>query len=226
MTSSYGSTHVFCEAKYEVDFRVAEFYNTITSSFYLASAVVGATLTKKHKSTERKVAVFAGWICVAAIGAGRAVFHAMLTFNAQLCDEIPMIAFVLILIAGKSNCIRDGLRPAAARTGVLLLSFALICCAAIYVSTRVYAVFLVTFTIGVVSEVTISCTIKEAATPQSRRALKRATLLIALGGIVWAIESQFCDAAPSVWMLHPVWHALSAVSAFYAVIHVSHLKEL
>lgn len=205
---------------------MAEFYNTVTSSFYIVSAILGAILTGKHKSLERHCAVCAGWICIAAIGAGSAVFHAMLTFNAQLCDEIPMIAFILVLLAGKSNCIREGPRPAAAQTGVLLYSFALFCCAAFYVWTRFYAVFVATFTVGVVAEVAISCTITDAATPQSRRSLKRATLMIALGGMVWAIESQFCDAAPSVWMLHPVWHALSAVSAFYAVMHVSHLKEL
>ena len=226
MTSLHASTHVFCEAKHAVDNRVAEFYNTVTSSFYLIAAVVGVVLTPKHKTLQRRCSVLSAWICLAAIGAGSAVFHATLTFEAQLCDETPIMAFLILLIAGKKDCLRDGLHPATARTGILVFSFCLTFCVAVYVWTRVYLVFVFTFTIGVVAEVTVSSAIREAATPRSRHALKRATFLIALGGLVWAAELHLCSAAPAVWMLHPVWHLLSSLSAFCAVEHVSRLKEL
>ena len=221
----FESTHVFCEPKFNIDSRIAEFYNTITSSFYLWAAVVGATLTLgKSKKPNRYWTLCAAWACLVAIGVGSAVFHARLTFETQMCDEVSMIAFVVVLLVGKRECVGCGPHQIHARSGVWALSGATLLGALLYVATREYVVFVVTFTLAVVAEVTVSSLIRDFSTQKSRRCLKNATLLIALGGLVWGCESCFCKTHPWVWVLHSVWHALSALSAYFAVMHVYRFK--
>lgn len=78
----------WCERNYEVCHYVAEFWNTITSSFIAILGLVGLYLTHREKLEKRFGALYIGIIIV---GLGSVAFHATLLLNSQLADELPMI---------------------------------------------------------------------------------------------------------------------------------------
>jgi len=78
----------WCEKNYEVCSFVAEFWNTITSSFIAVLGLVGLYLTLREKIEKRFAVLYAGII---VIGLGSVAFHGTLLLECQLLDELPMI---------------------------------------------------------------------------------------------------------------------------------------
>jgi len=78
----------WCEKNYEVCHFVAEFWNTITSSFISVLGLVGLYLSLRERIEKRFVVLYAG---IVIIGIGSVAFHGALLLEYQLLDELPMI---------------------------------------------------------------------------------------------------------------------------------------
>jgi len=78
----------WCEKNYEVCYLIAEFWNTITSSFIAVLGIVGLYLSLRERIEKRFSILYAGIILV---GLGSVAFHGALLLEYQLLDELPMI---------------------------------------------------------------------------------------------------------------------------------------
>lgn len=78
----------WCEKNYEVCHFIAEFWNTVTSSFIAVLGLVGMYLTLREGIERRFSVLYAG---IVVIGLGSVAFHGALLLEYQLSDELPMI---------------------------------------------------------------------------------------------------------------------------------------
>jgi len=78
----------WCEKNYEVCHFIAEFWNTITSSFIAILGAIGVYLCLRER-LEPRFAVLHALIVV--VGLGSVAFHGTLLLEYQLLDELPMI---------------------------------------------------------------------------------------------------------------------------------------
>jgi len=78
----------WCEKNYEVCHFIAEFWNTITSSFISVLGLVGLYLTLRERIEKRFAVLYVG---IVVVGLGSVVFHGALHLTGQLLDELPMI---------------------------------------------------------------------------------------------------------------------------------------
>ncbi|KAH9849242.1 alkaline phytoceramidase [Lenzites betulinus] len=78
----------WCEANYQFSRYIAETANTFSNFPTVILAAYGASKTLSAGLPSRYLA---GWTGFALIGIGSTIFHATLTFQAQLMDELPMV---------------------------------------------------------------------------------------------------------------------------------------
>lgn len=219
------STHTFCEQNYSVTHFVAEFWNTLSSAVYVVVAVCGLQKVTIY-SLEQRANVKTAWACVCLVGLGSAVFHACMTFPTQLCDEISMLLFVLVLLYGKRLAMDEVCSPCVVDAALGVLTWLSFCATAVYVQTRAYKVFVGLFVILVGCEIGSSYCVVSAATLDSKRDWQYATCCIVMGLCVWVAEPLLCGIIAQAHLLHVVWHCLSAASAYFAVCHMAHLKVI
>jgi dihydroceramidase len=82
------STMDWCEINYEVSYYIAEFWNTISSMFIAWIGVIALVSLSRYTSRITDYLLATGII---VIGLGSAAFHATLTYQSQMWDEIPMV---------------------------------------------------------------------------------------------------------------------------------------
>ena len=85
---------VWCEEKYAVFSRIAEFWNATTNIPFVALALYSLVRGGLHYMPWRFLICY---VMVIVIGVGSYIFHSTLTKGAQLLDELPML-----LLAGQS----------------------------------------------------------------------------------------------------------------------------
>ena len=82
------STINWCETNYEVNYYIAEFWNTITNLGMIIPPIYGLLNCRKLGIEARYTFSF---IMNLLVGIGSWMFHMTLTFEMQLLDEIPMM---------------------------------------------------------------------------------------------------------------------------------------
>jgi dihydroceramidase len=90
--SDYGnhtSTIDWCEENYTHTPYVAEFYNAFTNFPTVALGLYGAYAALQGGLKKRYALAYLGLVC---IGLGSFGFHATLTWEWQLMDELPMVS--------------------------------------------------------------------------------------------------------------------------------------
>jgi dihydroceramidase len=192
-----------------------------------------------------------GWATLAVVGLGSVAFHATMRFTMELCDEIPMLLLVLAFLVGKEDCIggMSGLTgacrtaqtstpqpktPTAARVHVsraagrrrfrLTASALVAASAAVYVYFKVYEIFIVSFTLGVLVEIGIDLACKPK-TWQTKACFWLAVLGIGSGKLIWEAEQRLGESVQGAWVLHVVWHFLSCIGGFFAIMHNFYLRQ-
>ena len=95
----------WCEPNHVVSLLVAEPWNSVTSLFFVAAGALGHGL---HRELPPEFG--AAWAAVALVGVGSVAFHATLTYEMQLLDELPMV-----WLGAASAVVAAGNRPVAAR---------------------------------------------------------------------------------------------------------------
>ncbi|KAM0793162.1 hypothetical protein ACM66B_000636 [Microbotryomycetes sp. NB124-2] len=78
----------WCEANYIRSFYVAEMFNTVSNSAFIALAIFGIYKSRQQQLPARFAIAFAA---IALIGFGSTLFHMTLTYTWQMGDELPMI---------------------------------------------------------------------------------------------------------------------------------------
>ncbi|KAI8867815.1 alkaline phytoceramidase [Ramicandelaber brevisporus] len=78
----------FCEANYELSPYIAEYWNCLSNSGYVALAMYGIYTTRRFQLEFRFIFCYLTVLC---IGFGSGAFHATLRSTEQMYDEFPMM---------------------------------------------------------------------------------------------------------------------------------------
>lgn len=85
------STIDWCEPNYDISPYVAEFWNTVSSTWIVFLGVYGVY---KHTFFKKVIpsSIFNMFYCLSIVGLGSMAFHSYLSYHTQLLDELPMLA--------------------------------------------------------------------------------------------------------------------------------------
>ena len=83
----------WCERNYIWTYYIAEFHNTMTSFLFCVASVI---CVYYHWYLADEMFIF-GFVLLAIVGVGSAAFHGMLTYDAELWDEIPMMWVSMVM---------------------------------------------------------------------------------------------------------------------------------
>lgn len=206
------ANHAFCEPHYAVSPYIAEFYNSLSSLIYIVCA-----LSVKFPN-DPLVHTAKWWLC--AVGVGSMLFHGTMRYVFQLTDEVPMVAFLATLLIAKlstpHSCLEKG-KMKMANALVMLYSISLM---ASYIVLDQYEVFIHGFTIMVLVDTVVTLTLLDWKNSIQVRAYVVSLISIVLGRVAWELEHFLCARYPQVWPLHVVWHFLSCLSAYAAMVTV------
>ncbi|EOD39184.1 hypothetical protein EMIHUDRAFT_223664 [Emiliania huxleyi CCMP1516] len=192
------AVHQFCEPKYASSHYFAEYFNSLSSLVY---AVVGCYMLWQREA-----------IAVVVIGLGSCAFHGTMLFEHELCDEVPMLFFIGVAMAAKTDAPpemnpRKRVAVGAAIGGLTLA----------YVLFQTYELFIGGFTALVVADSALALTWSSRQRVVSWCRDRSIALLIA-GKIAWEIEVRMCASDGRVWPLHVAWHLLTAAALYYGVL--------
>ena len=84
----------WCEHNFAITYLIAEFWNATTNLVFVYLASTGY-LSAKHWQLPKRFQL--AFLLLGLIGSGSFLFHATLSYSAQLLDELPMIYCVCVL---------------------------------------------------------------------------------------------------------------------------------
>lgn len=222
----FTSNIVWCEEKYTYSLTIAEFWNTLSNAPFMLLALY---CLFECRRLDLKLRYYILYLFLFLVGIGSAAFHALLSYEAQLLDELPM----MLLVGQAIWCLHvdDGER-AEADPGKMVVSAILIYGAVslgtlIYVLWNKFYVFHILFGLLV-----LACLIGGA-----RRCRQRAEaqgpmllslLLSTLALALWIVDSLACPvlrhqraALGGPWaallQLHAWWHLLTSLAVVWFI---------
>ena len=206
------ANHAFCEPHYAVSPYIAEFFNSTSSIIYILLACC------IRFPNDKLLAAAQLWL--GAVGLGSMLFHGTMRYMFQLTDEVPMVGFLCTLMVAKISTPHPWVRNDATRhianALVILFSMTLMC---VYVVMDEYEIFVHGFTVMVLGDTFLTLTLMDWRSKLQRRAYAVSFFGILLGRVGWELEHILCPEYPSVWPLHVVWHVLSCLSAYGAMVN-------
>jgi dihydroceramidase len=214
----------WCETNYEVCHFIAEFWNTITSSFISVLGLLGLYLILRERIEKRFAVLYAG---IVVIGLGSVAFHGALLLEYQLLDELPMIWTTLtwVYIYQTMESPRKG-RPQDAVLAKRLAIFAAIwTVGAPWVHFHAPLAFQSLF-VGLMgySMMNAHKYYKVCNNPTARTMYIIYNMSLAAGACIWLIDTHACNKLHylfgSYWWhkyvgsLHGYWHCFMSLNVY------------
>ena len=191
----------WCEEKYNISEYISEFWNSITNIFYFIVAY-------KTYTPDNKLLTF----YITLLGFGSFMFHLTSRYYFQILDEIPMLLIlneIVYLFYKKTRITRSPHLKS-------LLSSSTSMNVCIYLITRNYNFFLFVFTLNVILVLWVAINYDKG----NQLYLFLSAGSMTLGKICWEIEQNYCHKFDWIYLLHGLWHLLSALS-IYTIIKFS-----
>lgn len=182
----------FCEEKYVYNQYIYEFFNSVSNLFYLLVA---------NKIYDNNGPMGGALVLV---GVGSFLLHSTGTFAGQLVDELSMVSLLNIVHCQLGEDIRTK----------ILMGISTVIIMYLYYLLRLHWIFLsfFTFQVLVVMDVIFVLAVKDAVVSSN---FIKFLILFTPAITAWAIEQHFCRYHKNFYLLHSVWHALSALSLIY-----------
>ncbi|KAF9190544.1 Alkaline ceramidase 3 [Haplosporangium sp. Z 767] len=215
----------WCENNYDINFYVAEFFNSLSSFSMILVGLVGVYL---HATFEKRFLLTFGSIAV--VGLGSIAFHGTLLFPLQMLDEVPMVYSILSLAY---CCIEDrSYRRYGTWFPVSIALYGLLTTLIMLFAgpdnhLLEFVVFQSSFAFVVL--VVMSHIIKMYGDIQDE-SIKRKWVLTAIMALTsylfWNIDFRMCDAMQNLplglWnpQLHAVWHVGASLSSYLVTLLV------
>ena len=206
------ANHAFCEPHYMISPYIVEWFNCTSSIIYILLA-----LTVQFPN-DGMLDVARAWLVL--VGMGSMLFHGTMRYIFQLCDEIPMVGFLLTLMIAKLSSLSNTTTRMVAIAVVIVYSVGLLI---VYVVLDQYEVFIHGFTVMVLIDTVLTISLLDSSAQFGKievRAYIVSFVAIILGKIAWESEHLLCFKHPHVWPLHVVWHCFSCLSAYAAMVTV------
>lgn len=173
----------FCEDIYSNNKYIAEYYNTISGSFYICAALPFLNTNINHIS-----------ICCIFLGIGTICLHSTQRYYGQIIDESSMLS-LCYLILNKIN--RKKYRKE-------ILPLILV----IYIQNyKKFMIFLCIFTVCILLIVNESKNVKT-----TRKKFNRNLFLVnmSIGSFLWFLDQNYCNYVKD-YHLHAFWHFFTSV---------------
>ncbi|KII63150.1 Alkaline ceramidase 3 [Thelohanellus kitauei] len=212
----------WCEENYIQNRFIAEYWNTISNVGYFLLFL--ATL-KKLKTDDFHHFNYSIAIMILAIGSG--LYHATLSYEAQLLDECPMILIGVTMMFDALSLFKVRFfYPGNFVTKIspLLITLA-ICIANEKLRSKVF--FQTLFGIIIFSSFFI-IGLANRKSNRSNRNISRALFIAVFGFVLWIVDSQFCEQIIQIrrnskllgvlLQGHMWWHLLTALSGYYLLL--------
>ena len=173
----------FCEDSYNKSMYIAEYYNTLSGSFYICVALPFLNTNINHIA-----------LCSIALGIGTICLHSTQRYYGQIMDESAMLSLCYLIL----NQINKHKYPKKILIFILL----------IYIQNyRKFLVFLCIFTLNIFFIIIESRNIKS-----SRKKFKRNLFLASMsfGTLLWVLDQLYCDYVKQYY-LHAYWHYFTSI---------------
>jgi len=179
----------FCEDKYKEVYWIAEFYNTISSVFFI---FVGALFLKSRISALAK--------CIIGIGVGSICLHGTLRFYGQWIDELSML--------GASMYGLNEIIPRKKPKKYLPITILLYLC-----FNKYFVIFLTFF--SVINIYLIGSIFKKKWRDTY---VFLYVSFFCVGTICWILDQLFCEKVQHLY-LHAWWHIFTAIGIFFMMMY-------
>jgi len=216
------STLDWCERNYEVNWYIAEFYNTVTNLAMVIPGGYGAYQVLRNNLEKR---FLFSHLMLMIVGVGSTMFHMTLQYWGQMFDELPMVysscTFIYSLYMTRSKKGDNGgtvmiiliMFSLSFTVGYLMFPFPLIL-QVMYGLTVVVIVFL-----------TLQLLLSSYQDRDNRIMWLSGLSVFLTAFILWNIDNQFCshlqqfrDSKPSLLgslsQLHGWWHILTGYATY------------
>lgn len=187
----------WCEPNYQWHQGVAEMGNALSSIALVVSALVVQVTP-------------VSMLCRLMIGVGSILFHATLTYYAQLLDELSMVVYVAYI----TSILYPTRRYLIATATVIYTIWSVVLPpSATSWQFYVFQVFFVTMTVTSL----LSCiwqSRRSCYSATSRSNLRLMCIFLGSGYIAWHADNLLCSTYGHFY-LHSLWHVLSSISLVY-----------
>jgi len=214
----------WCEKNYEVCSFVAEFWNTITSSFIAVLGLVGLYLTLREKIEKRFAVLYAGIII---IGLGSVAFHGTMLLECQLLDELPMIWTTLawVYIYQTMESPRKG-RPQDAVLAKRLAIFGTLWGIAAPWTHYYAPLAFQSLFVGLLgySMINAHAYWKKCVNPTAKKMYIVYNMSLVAGALIWLCDTHLCNSLhqlfgdywwhPYVGSFHGYWHCFMSLNVY------------
>jgi len=235
------ANHQFCEPHYTSTIYLAECWNAFSSLAYCVMAAYLYYFNPRlfvDDQHRRHVSWMCGWLAI--IGLGSFLFHGTMRRSMQFLDEGPMVGLITTSILWKVDKQPQQQKHSSWRIGIRIPSThpTVVRCffgglgvslVVLYAWLDCYELFVHGFAaLCVVDQLVLttdSCNNKKKKKNEGGKGYRqKGIVLILIGKVLWEVENRGCEAYPSVWPLHVLWHFLSAGSAYCLVIYNASLS--
>lgn len=236
------------EPKYKYIYYISEYWNSFSNlntiviglilycdSFYLIVTPnddnLGRRVTFSGKEQFNKILIIKRnllfWlqlstILIIIIGIGSFIFHSTSRYLGQLLDELSMIAFIqclILFIYSSNSCnIIDIYYPILVYLPILICNIFMI----LSIIYKNHSYFIKSFTIIVISSVCLSY-IYNFNNKLDNIYIHLAIIHIVIAKVFWNIEQKYGKIIKYLYLLHSLWHTLSAISIYYAFINIKQI---
>ena len=191
----------WCEANYQYSKYVAEAWNVVSMAPMLAVCVLGNVLSWRHGYGFSFHLVFT---VLGIVALGSCWFHATLSYEGQVLDELPMIYGTIV---GLYIIFERGKETKYPVLAPALVAYTICFTAAYFLTPEYFILFLVSYIGGLIAIVVASYQILQLpmskAHPHQGRLVLLAVIILLGGAVLWFAENLFC---PSLRGLH--FHAI------------------
>jgi len=234
------STLDWCEENYQFSSYIAELANSVSNIFTIGLAIHGCRKAFAQSLPARYVASFLG---LGLVGLGSFAFHATLTYEAQLADELPMIYVcsqsLYVLFETVPGSLKDSSRRRPLAMIIILFDIVFTLIYSLYRNPIVHQATFAVLMLSVAARASILS--RRASSPIS--AAKRRTIFTVfwtgsitfiVGFIIWNLDNVYCETIkgwkgalgwPAAFILegHAWWHFLTAVGVYLMLVGVQYL---
>ena len=143
------------------------------------------------------------------MGLGSFLFHGTSRYYFELLDEIPMLLVsneLLYLFYGKT-------RLTMSPNLYMYNSVNIMITTCTYIIFKNYSYFLFIFAMSILNIIVVGFSYKKS----NKTDLYLSIGSMTTGKILWDIEQKYCNSYDWVYLLHSLWHLLSATSLYYII---------
>jgi len=225
----------WCEENYVVCHKIAEFWNSLTNLTFLILAAYGSYAVIRQKFELRYLLAY---LTMGFVGIGSFLFHATLTYEMQLLDELPMIYCVCVV----TFCIFGSKKESRYRKWLKnFLIFDAILITLIYLTNKNVIFFQLSYGLHILAIFLRGTQLFHQLPMSHGKKLLKSLFLFgyimhASAFLLWNIDNHFCQKLrlvreklsnfSPILQLHAWWHVLTGIGTYTYIVGSQYMRIL